>query len=375
MTFTAWEGELPPEPTADLPYADPHVPGAPTVTYATRTWTGPRVDLGFVADELVVSWNARTPGPTWIAVEARLEVAGEWSPWLVLARWCELDPDAGGAITRTSVPGQTGEWGTVDADTVRAAAGRGFTAWQARAVAASADGESWPDVALVGGAASAGAADPELPSEPAAGAGLEISVPPRSQRLHVDTFPEWDNGGQSWCSATSTTMLLHHWGLAPDDDETAWVGHDTDPDVVHAVRQVFDRSYGGAGNWPFNTAYAATRGLRAYVTRLRDLREAEAFIAAGIPLVVSVAFAEDELEGAGYATAGHLLTIVGFSATGDVVSNDPNSHRLPSNDEVRTVYRRDQFEAAWIGRAGGITYVMHPPEQPLPVPPAEANWG
>ena len=155
-------------------------------------------------------------------------------------------------------------------------------------------------------------------------------------------------------------MLLEHWGHAPGRDEVAWVGHAVDPEVVHGVRRVFDRSYGGAGNWAFNTAYAGTRGLRAYVTRLRDLTEAEAFLAAGVPLVVSVTFREDELDGAGYDTNGHLLTIIGFTAEGDVVSNDPNSHRVASNEQVRAVYRRDQFERVWLGSDGGLAYVMHP---------------
>ena len=62
-----------------------------------------------------------------------------------------------------------------------------------------------------------------------------------------------------------------------------------DAQVDFTARNVFDYTYDGAGNWPFNTAYAATRAdLRGFVTRLRSLTEAEAFIAAGIPLVVSV---------------------------------------------------------------------------------------
>ena len=123
------------------------------------------------------------------------------------------------------------------------------------------------------------------------------------------------------------------------------------------MRRVYDPAFRGAGNWAFNTAYAATRGLRGYVTRLRDLTEAERFVAAGIPLVVSVTFRRDELDGAGYDTNGHLLTIVGFTADGDVVSNDPNSHTVASNDQVRTVYRRDQFERVWLGDDGGLAYV------------------
>jgi hypothetical protein len=87
-----------------------------------------------------------------------------------------------------------------------------------------------------------------------------------------------------------------------------------------------------------------------------------------------VSFRADELDGAGYDTRGHLLTIVGFTEDGDVVSNDPNSHLTASNDQVRTVYRRDQFERVWLRDQGGLTYVMHPPAVRLPKPPAEANW-
>ena len=169
-------------------------------------------------------------------------------------------------------------------------------------------------------------------------------------------------------------MLLEHWGRCPTAEESGGDGDAVDPEVVHGVRRVYDPAFRGAGNWAFNTAYAATRGLRSYVTRLRDLTEAERFVAAGIPLVVSVTFRRDELDGAGYDTNGHLLTIVGFTADGDVVSNDPNSHTIASNDQVRTVYRRDQFERVWLGDNGGLAYVMAPRDVTLPEPPAEPNW-
>jgi hypothetical protein len=107
---------------------------------------------------------------------------------------------------------------------------------------------------------------------------------------------------------------------------------------------------------------------------LRDLGEAESFVRAGVPLVASVAFTRDELPGAGYDTKGHLLTIVGFTAEGDVICNDPNSHEIPSNDEVRVVFPRAQFERVWAGGRGGLVYVVHPPGHPLPEAPAEANW-
>ena len=146
--------------------------------------------------------------------------------------------------------------------------------------------------------------------------------------------------------------------------------------VVQAARHVYDYAYKGAGNWSFNTAYAGRLGAEAFVTRLRSLAEAEAFIAAGVPLAATVSFTEESLSGAGYATDGHLLTIVGFTADGDVICNDPASHSVASNDEVRVVFDRAQFERVWLGSSGGVVYVVHTDDVPLPPhpDPAEPNW-
>jgi hypothetical protein len=57
-----------------------------------------------------------------------------------------------------------------------------------------------------------------------------------------------------------------------------------------------------------------------------------------------------------------------------VVSNDPASHGVPDNAQVRTTYDREQFENAWMGMSGGVTYVIHPPEVALPPRPQEPNW-
>ena len=374
--LTVWETGFDWSPAPDVVYADVHVDGAEPAVYVARVWESPVVESPFAATELIPSWNARTPPGTWLHIEGRVGEGDGWEPWFTVARWAEDDPAGESPITRTTVRDQGFDAGHVETDTWLAADGHGVDRWQLRLTALAVPGDeiAWPVVTLVAAAASRFAIAPDEPTCAPVGRGHEVAVPPHSQRLHVGTFPEWDNGGQSWCSPTSTTMVLQHWGLAPKPDEVAWVGHDVDPEVVHAVRRVFDRSYGGAGNWAFNTAYAGARDLRAYVTRLRDLTEAEAFVEAGVPLVVSVTFREDELDGAGYSTQGHLLTVVGFTPAGDVVSNDPNSHRVASNDEVRTVYRRDQFERVWLGSNGGLTYVMHPRDVSLPAPPPEANW-
>ena len=118
-----------------------------------------------------------------------------------------------------------------------------------------------------------------------------------------------------------------------------------------------DHGYDGTGNWAFNTAYAATLvGGDSYVTRMRDLREAEDHIAAGVPVIVSVAFGRNQLAGAPIsASKGHLMVVVGFEADGDVVVNDPAG---ATNDEVRRVYDRAQFERIWIAASGGTAYVI-----------------
>jgi hypothetical protein len=172
-------------------------------------------------------------------------------------------------------------------------------------------------------------------------------------------------------------LVLAFQGVGPDPADYAWVVSGCgQPWIDHAAASVYDPAFRGAGNWSFNTAYAARFGLTAFVTRLRGMSDLEAFVSAGLPLVASVTFTAEELSGAGYGTAGHLFVVCGFTADGDVVVNDPASHQVASNDEVRTVYRRSEVERAWIGGSAGIVYVLHPPDHPLPErPEAEpARW-
>src|SRR5207302_6096366 len=137
------------------------------------------------------------------------------------------------------------------------------------------------------------------------------------------------------------------------------------PDVDYAARYTFDYHYQGTGNWPFNAAYAARYGLSAEITQLRSLTEAEAFIKAGIPLVASIAANPNKLTGFLFdkGTNGHLLVIVGFTKTGDVVVNDPAA---TSDATVQRVYDRAEFERSWLPATGGIVYVTKPAGPPLP---------
>jgi hypothetical protein len=204
-------------------------------------------------------------------------------------------------------------------------------------------------------------------------AGTVLPVPRFSQMIHEGEYPEYDGGGEAWCSPTSTSMVLAYYDALPAPSAYSWVNPAyRDRFVDHAARMTFDYSFEGTGNWPFNTAYAANRTGRAFVTRLRDLRDAERFVAAGIPVVASIEFGKGELAGAPISsTDGHLLVIVGFTADGDVVVNDPAA---PRSRGVRRTYDRAQLEAAWLGGSGGLSYIISDRAHPLPARNGVTSW-
>jgi hypothetical protein len=354
-------------------YTDPFGDGTAR-DYTWTAWVSPEVRPGHTFTDLVPSWNARTPDGSWLEIEARISTDGvHWSRWWVLGRWAETDT----AIHPTTVEGQADDEAEVQVEELAAREGTTWQAYQLRVtLLRPAESGALPTVSLVAAVVSGGPVADGVGCAPRSG-GCEVAVPTYSQQLHRGEYPQWAGGGESWCSPTSVTMVLGAWGLGPTAEDLCWVREGyPDPAIAHAARCTFDHAYGGPGNWSFNTAYAALHGTEALVTRLRDLDEAEAYVAAGIPLIASVAFEKDELPSAGYRTSGHLLVIVGFDENGDVVVNDPASHCIPSNDEVRTVYPREAFARVWM-RSRGLVYVIRPPDVPLPgeAPRVEASEG
>jgi hypothetical protein len=364
-------------PTRQRTYTDPYAADPAPLVYDEGDWTSPSVDTSYGLTQLVASWNAATPGGSWIEVDMQgMTLGGTTSAWYVMGRWADDDT----SFHPTSQSGQGDALGTVSVDTFMAAADVSFDSYRLRVELMRPQGSDvTPSVRMAGAMASA---VPDLSKQPTSPTSMTsavtLDVPTYSQELHRGEFPEYDNGGEAWCSPTSTSMVVASWGRGPTDGQLQYVRDSypdaVDPQVDFAARHVFDYSYDGAGNWPFNAAYAATYGLDGFVTRLRNLTEAEQFIKAGIPLVTSLSFKKNELDGAGYGTGGHLMVIRGFTASGDVIANDPASHLVPSDDQVEVTYDRGQFEHAWLTSSQGIVYVIHPAGVPLPPAPAEANW-
>ena len=183
--------------------------------------------------------------------------------WYMLGRWSYGDSD----FHRTSVGGQGDADGFVSIDTfftkdhpatayrlrltLFRRAGSTATPTVSRYSAVASDlrnrKSTFPSATTMGGIAK------------------DLVLPPYSQEIHHGHYPEFDNGGEAWCSPTSTAMVVKYWGsaYAPTATETAWVNPPVDPEVDYTARFVYDYHYQGAGNWPFNAAYASERGLVA----------------------------------------------------------------------------------------------------------------
>ncbi len=183
-------------------------------------------------------------------------------------------------------------------------------------------------------AASTPSAEPARTDAPAADAQRELPVPERSQ--YVSAFPE----ERGWCTPAAVAMLAGAWGI--------------EASVAEVAAAVFDRAYGGTGNWTFAVAYAGARGLAGVAAYLRDLVNVERFIAAGIPLALSISWRGDALPGAPLEQSdGHLLVVRGFDAGGNVIVNDP------AQPAVRHVYPRAAFAQCWLAH-GGVALLVAP---------------
>jgi peptidase C39-like protein len=357
-------------PARQISYLHWDVPAAQATLPAgvrSRSWTTPWAKPGFALTRLVASWEARTPGDSRVRIQVRGRAGSVTSSWDTLGVWAQGDR----FFKRTTKGEQADDLGSVSVDTWIVP--DGVTSYQLRVTLVRRAGQkASPRIESVGAMASLlPSVSSVKTSHPGVARGVVLDVPAYSQMIHRGHSPEYGAGGEAWCSPTSTSMVLGYYDALPAASAYSWVGAGhADPWVDHVARMTYDYAYEGTGNWPFNTAYAATRVDRALVTRLRSLREAEVLVKAGIPVIASIAFDAGELAGAPItSTAGHLLVIVGFTDDGDVVVNDPAA---ATDAEVRRTYDRGEFENAWIPTSGGTVYVIADDAHPLPK--SAGNW-
>ncbi len=319
-------------------------------TFVVGEATSPVAEPTSGFTEAIASWNATTPAGTWIETQIRAQVDGRWTKWYNLGVWAS----GTGTIQRHSVNLQGDDDGYVAVDTLVLTAKKAqATAFQLKVRLFQAQGSSAvPTIHAISVATSTTAVKPSTlaPGDPGLWNKL-LDVPECSQMVYPD-------GGEVWCSPTSTSMVLGYWQGGGDDPASC------EARVRAAVDGVYDWLYDGHGNWPFNTAYAATQDLEAYVARFTSMVQAEPWIAAGVPVVISFAWKKSSLEGAAIPSSnGHLAVLVGFDEEGNPIVNDPAAGE---NEDVQRTYDREELESLWLEHSGGTVYLIYPHGHPVP---------
>ncbi len=106
------------------------------------------------------------------------------------------------------------------------------------------------------------------------------------------------------------------------------------------------------------------RVMKLTLRASRVSAKVEEFIAAGVPVIMSIAWKKGDLTGADInSTNGHLLVLVGFDAQGNPIVNDPAS---PSDAAVQHTYLRSEFEPLWLQASGGTVYLIYPQGASVP---------
>lgn len=324
------------------------------------TLVSPIHTTGQPVQTIVPSWNALTPPGTWLQLHLRVQLNKQWTGWYKMPIWASDFS----AIKRHSINGQADKSGRVDTDAFSTVAGRA-TAYQLRLTLFSTTATTSPTIHRVAALASADANNyPQIAPDKSVW-GSELPVPQRSQMLPEYRGLAYGGGGEVWCSPTSTSMIMAYWAKRLNRPQL-------DQKVPDAARDTYDFTYDGTGNWPFNTAYAATYGLTTFVTRLYTMSQVEQWIKAGIPLVIGLAYSDGELPGAPVQSSnGHLMVVRGFTTNGDVIANDPAG---VTNQATRIIYKRAAIEKAWQQSSRGIAYIIMPKDWNMPTTHRHTNW-
>jgi hypothetical protein len=336
--IAGWEREAPTaadDPAARVALLSPEMPAA-------------------AATELIPSWGADTPPGAWVELQLRASTASGWGRLFRVARW----DGAPAASLRTSFDAQQGEDGELATDTLLLA--RPAEAVQARVLLC---GEPGADMAELESLALA-LTRPGGPIEAGAPPPSAVQLPLLISQYLVDA-----EAGQNWCSPVALTMALAYWRARTGDPRLAPYAHAAAVPGL-AAPMIFDPGWDGTGNWAFNTAFAASLGLTAYVTRLHSLEQLARWTAAGVPVPISIRWAPGELDGAAGSSAGHITVVRGFAGD-QVLMAEPAARELAA---VTRSYRADQLFACWQRASRGVAYIVHPPGWPRPAPGPGDAW-
>ena len=343
------------------------------------SWTSATFIPQTPVNKIVTSWQADTPGNSWIETHLQVQrTDGTWTSWYNMGTWAfanTTDPD-GSITSKRAFPGEQADaTGSVDQDTFWTNDNVWVKAYKVRSIM-HADNGNKPAVWQLAAVGSDYLQNTETgTSTTTIKHDIELPVPTLSQYVHNNEYPQFDAGGTGWCSPTSVSMILRYYGKGPSPQAIAALPADPvfdanqrrDGDVDYAAHHIFDNGYPekNTGNWPFNTAYAATFGLNTSVRQYNSLQDIEKWIKRDVPVVITLKWDNTDTDPANDLTgssidktAGHLMVIRGFTKNGDVIANDPASPA--GNQQVRHLYNRAQLEHLWLKAKGGTVYIIKP---------------
>ncbi|NTW04238.1 MAG: peptidase C39 family protein, partial [Oscillochloris sp.] len=302
------------------------------------------------------TWGADTSPESWIEIQLRARLYDHWSKFYRVAVW-----DAAlTASRRTSLSSQGDLDGRLATDTLLLAAPA--DAIQVRVLLCAAPGADMPDLDYL---TLCGSDRRQLVDA------LSLaSVQQHMLRLPIllSQFLSF-SGGEGWCSPTSLAMCLAYWRQFTGDRRlSAFCDAACVPNLV--VPMVYDPAWQGTGNWAFNTAYAASLGLTAYVTRMHSLAQVARWTAAGVPVICSLSWQLAEIDEAPGTTSGHLDVVVGFDGDYILVA-EPASRNMV---HIIRRYRADQFYACWQRSSNGTVYLLYPAGYACPAPSPGDAW-
>lgn len=291
------------------------------------------------ADEIIPSVNIAELGASSVKIEVRAHVGERLTKWYDTGTYSAAGP-------RASVKSQKDADGDVLTDTLRLT--EPSTRIDLRVTRSS---------ALTGGEVFACFSSKESGYSPVSD---PQAAPTALGPLAVPALAQGDFiKGEVLCSPTSTAMVLEYWSKELQRPELY-------KNANEVSEGVWDPIYDGGGNWAFNVGFVGSfPGMRSYVSRFSSIDDLKEWVAAGFPVICSVA--SSMLDGAPLSPKehGHLVVITGFTAEGDVLANDPG-HR----DRLHRTYLRANFEAAWL-HSRRTVYVV----QPLTMKPPTGSRG
>jgi hypothetical protein len=304
-----------------------------------EVFTSRIIETAFPFNDVLPSWNVDVPAGAAFTAEIRVgRRAGDfWTPFYFLGTWGRAESFKGKHLHD--------EHGTINLDYFQSH--REYDRVQYRfTLEAGAEGRR-PVPRRVGLAYSNTLNNAELARK----FRKAVDPGPKEQwarRLPVSfrsQFWESPRIGSLICSPTSVSMVLEYRGVKR-------------PTEVVADR-MYDPAYKLYGNWWRAVQAAYSWGVPGHVERFGDWNAVKRYIANGQPVIASIRINKGEMSHKPERQSnGHLIVIVGFTAEGDVLVNDPVGKTV---EDGTATYKRADMEKVWLER-GGVAYILEPRE-------------